>query len=94
MTKIFEQAMNDIPRDIQEKVSLNLDIVDQINAILQQKGMTQRDLAKLLGKKESEISKWMRGTHNFTLSTISAIQNALGEKIIDTPLNFLKAAGK
>jgi transcriptional regulator with XRE-family HTH domain len=87
---IFEQALNDIPQDIQEEVSWNFDIIDQITFILKKKGMSQKDLAVLLGKKESEISKWMRGTHNFTLSTIWLLQKALGEKIIDTPCNLIK----
>lgn len=87
---IFEEALNNIPQNIQEEVSWNFDIIDQITAILKKKGMSQKDLALLLGKKESEISKWMRGTHNFTLSTIWLLQKALGEKIIDTPLNLTK----
>ncbi len=94
MNKIFEQALDNIPKDVQKKVSLNFDVIDQISAILQHKGMTQRDLAGLLGKRESEISKWMRGTHNFTLATISNIEEALGEKILDTPLNFAKSRTK
>lgn len=36
----------------------------------------------MLGKKEPEISKWMRGTHNFTIGTIAAIEAALGEPIL------------
>ena len=36
----------------------------------------------MLGKKESEISKWMRGTHNFTIDTVSSIENALGVAIL------------
>lgn len=36
----------------------------------------------MLNKKESEISKWMRGTHNFTLDTISSIEQALGLPIL------------
>ncbi len=36
----------------------------------------------MLGKKESEISKWMRGTHNFTIETISSIENVLGYPIL------------
>lgn len=36
----------------------------------------------MLGKKEPEISKWMRGTHNFTIDTISSIENALGVQIL------------
>jgi transcriptional regulator with XRE-family HTH domain len=79
------------PAGQQPATSLNLAVIEQITSILRQKGMCQRDLALLLGKRESEISKWMRGTHNFTLSTIAAIQEALGEKILDTPLNFQKA---
>lgn len=80
------------PRNNQQRSSLNCDVIEQISVILRQKGMCQRDLALLLGKRESEISKWMRGTHNFTLSTIAGIQEALGEKILDTPLNFARAA--
>lgn len=57
-------------------------IVDRIHAILEEKGMKQKDLAMLLGKKESEISKWMRGTHNFTIETISSIENVLGLPIL------------
>ena len=36
----------------------------------------------MLGKKESEISKLMRGTHNFTIDTISSIENVLGHPIL------------
>lgn len=37
----------------------------------------------MLGKKEAEISKWMRGTHNFTIETLSSIENALGGPILE-----------
>ena len=40
------------------------------------------DLAIQLGKKEAEISKWMRGTHNFTIDTLVAIENALDAPIL------------
>ncbi len=36
----------------------------------------------MLDKNESEISKWMRGTHNFTIDTIAQIEKALGEPIL------------
>ena len=63
-------------------VSLSFKIVDRIQEILDDKGLKQKDLALRLGKKESEISKWMRGTHNFTIDTLMAIEDALGEPII------------
>ena len=63
-------------------VSLSFKIVDRIQEILDDKGLKQKNLALRLGKKESEISKWMRGTHNFTIDTLMAIEDALGEPII------------
>jgi transcriptional regulator with XRE-family HTH domain len=44
--------------------------------------MKQKDLALLLGKKEAEISKWMRGTHNFTIDTLVSIEKALRAPIM------------
>ncbi|TGY75858.1 helix-turn-helix transcriptional regulator [Bacteroidales bacterium] len=52
------------------------------NLPLEQRGLRQKDLASMLDKKESEISKWMRGTHNFTIETISQIEKVLGEPIL------------
>ena len=44
--------------------------------------MTQRALAEKLGKKESEVSKWLTGRHNFTTKTLAHISLALGEDVI------------
>ncbi len=56
-------------------------IVDRIDEIMTKKNISQRQLAEMLGKKESEISKWMRGTHNFTIKTIAKLEAVLGESI-------------
>jgi len=73
-----------VPAEIKLLVSKSLATAKQINKILTEQGKTQRDLADLLGKKESEISKWLQGTHNFTYKTICKIEIALGEQIIFT----------
>lgn len=73
-----------VPAEIKLLVSKSLATAKQINKILTEQGKTQRDLANLLGKKESEISKWLQGTHNFTYKTICKIEIVLGEQIIFT----------
>lgn len=72
---------------LEEKILLdkNFAIMEQIDAVLIKQGKTQKDLAESLDKNESEISKWMRGSHNFTLKTIAKIEAALGESIIVCP---------
>ena len=39
-------------------------------------------MAKATGKKNTEISKWLSGQHNFTIATIARIEAALGEDIL------------
>jgi transcriptional regulator with XRE-family HTH domain len=76
--------INDIPGHpvVERFVDLSFEVSERILRILEQKGMTQRELAIKLDKKDSEISKWLTGNHNFTLRTIAAIETALGEKFV------------
>lgn len=67
---------------VRQNVDFSFQIVDRIHEILVAKGLKQKDLASLLGKKEAEISKWMRGTHNFTIDTLVSIEKALGAPIL------------
>jgi transcriptional regulator with XRE-family HTH domain len=73
------------PEDVEKYVEKNVDIASQIVSILDKKGWNQSDLAKKLGKSESEISKWLSGVHNLTLKSIAKMEAVLGEDIIITP---------
>lgn len=79
---IIEARRAKVSPEVRRRVDLSFLIVDRIHNILEEKGLKQKDLANLLGKNESEISKWMRGTHNFTIETISSIESALGAPIL------------
>lgn len=78
----LENRRRKISKDVDLFVNQSFDIVDRIHEILTKQGKEQKDLAKALGKKESEISKWMSGTHNFTIKTIAKIEAVLNEPII------------
>ncbi|MBX0334844.1 helix-turn-helix transcriptional regulator [Pontibacter sp. HSC-14F20] len=69
-------------------IDKSLQIGDEIVRLLEEKSMTQRQLAEALGKKESQVSKWLTGFHNFTLKTITEIEDVLGEDIL---LPYLEA---
>lgn len=80
---ILEERRKLIANEISDFVNKSFEISDRIHLILQERNLDQKDLARLLGKNESEISKWMTGTHNFTIKTISRIENVLEAPIID-----------
>lgn len=81
-SSIIEERRRKVNPEVRRIVNLSFEIVDRIHTILNEKGLKQKDLAERLGKNESEISKWMRGTHNFTIDTLVSIEDALGEPII------------
>lgn len=81
-SSILENRRRQVNPEIRESVDLSFQIVDRIHEILVEKGLKQKDLAMLLGKKEAEISKWMRGTHNFTIDTLVTIERALQAPIL------------
>lgn len=80
--KRLEDRRKKISKDIDLYVQHSFDIVDRIYEILEKQGKDQKYLAAKLGKSESEISKWMTGTHNFTIKTIAKIESVLGESVI------------
>ena len=80
---IVEEAAKSIAPQERAAFDLNFDISERIYQIIQERGMTKRDLARLTGKKESEVSRWFMFGHNFTCKTIALIQQALGEKIVE-----------
>ena len=47
-----------------------------------EKNMSQRDLARKLGKSEAVVSRWTTGLPNLTLRSIAELSTALGEPLI------------
>lgn len=68
--------------EIQKQVDMQVMIANRIYDLLEQKGMSQKDLAQKLGKTETEVSRWLCGTHNITMATLAKIAVALDDDII------------
>ena len=81
--------MDDIRSTISPEMKLQMEmsvaIANRIYDILKARGMSQKDFARLMGKTETEISRWLSGTHNLTLATICKISSALGEDVVKVP---------
>ena len=61
-----------------DKEIRNSEILSNIRRILEQRGLTQRDFAALLGKKESEVSRWFSGRFNISRQSQEKIETVLG----------------
>ena len=84
-SKIFQEILDETPKDVEIFVRLYADIVLRVNLLLKEKGLTQRALAEKLDKSPSEIHKWLSGDHNFTLRSLAKLEAELGEKLLEVP---------
>lgn len=80
--RIMDMVRQETPPEVNKQVDLCVSISNRIFAILEERNMTQRDLARMLGKTETEVSRWLSGTHNLTIATIAKIATVLGDDII------------
>ena len=81
----FNEKVASVPPEIMSEVQLSAGIIERIDVILKKKKMTQRDLAKKLGKSEAVVSRWTTGFPNLTLRSIAQLSTALGESLILIP---------
>ncbi|MDP1814283.1 MAG: helix-turn-helix transcriptional regulator [Leadbetterella sp.] len=78
--------ISSIKEGIQEKtkenISKRMGLAAQIDDALRKRGFTNQEFAFMMGKKPSEISRWLSGTHNFTTETLWEIERVLNIQLL------------
>jgi transcriptional regulator with XRE-family HTH domain len=54
----------------------------KVLSALAKKGMSQKDLAEIIGISPQQVNKWVKGKENFTFETISKLENALNVELL------------
>jgi antitoxin component HigA of HigAB toxin-antitoxin module len=81
-TKTLNEMIGPIPDEIEKEVALSFEISDRIDELMRERGLTKKQLADALGRRPSEITKWLSGQHNFTISTLSMLASYFGKPIV------------
>lgn len=81
-SRTLEEMLGTIPENIQAEVNLSFEISDRIDALMRQRGLSKKQFADALGRRPSEITKWLSGEHNFTISTLAMLSSFFGQPII------------
>ena len=83
----FRQMVATVPAAIKREVDLEFAISNRIYELMTKRGMSKVEFAQALGKRPSEITKWLSGQHNFTLRTISMLSTFFDEDLISVNAN-------
>ena len=83
MKTSLRDLFEEIPKEKREAARLSFAVSDRLYFLMESRGLSKKQLADNLGKRPNEITRWLSGEHNFTLSTIAMLSSFFGEPIID-----------
>ena len=83
---LLHRQIDKVSPAIRLEVAWSASIIDKIDRISREKGITQRELARRIGCNETQISRWTRGFPNFTLNSLAKLSAAIGEDLIQIPV--------
>lgn len=82
---LIQKLSDAITPQEQDQTDYKMKLAAKIYQAMKSLGMTQTQFAEAMGKPVSLISRWMSGTHNFTVDTLVDIQRVLGISLLDVP---------
>ena len=75
------ELFNDIESVVKyRQVENKMKVAAEIEESLKKSGLTKTQFARLMGKYPSEVTRWLSGTHNFTIDLLAEINAVLGRK--------------
>ena len=78
----LSELLSEISPKEQEKTNKRMMLAAMIDTARIKKGLSKKELADHMGKRPSEITKWLSGTHNFTIETLFDLEYHLEAKFV------------
>lgn len=78
----LRELLADITPEERAEARLSFQISNRLDTLMREKGLSKKQFADAIGKRPSEITRWLSGEHNFTVSTLGMLSSFFGAPII------------
>lgn len=78
----LRDLLGDITLEERAEARLSFQISNRLDALMHEKGLSKKQLADAIGKRPNEVTRWLSGEHNFTISTLSRLSSFFGQPIV------------
>lgn len=78
----YMDMVREVPDEIKEEINLTFAISNKIDELMRERGLSKKQFADQIGRRPSEITRWLSGQHNFTVSTLAMLSAFFGKSII------------
>ena len=82
----LEELRNETSPQMSQQITKRMKLAAQIDDALMSRGLTNQEFAFMMGKKPSEITRWLSGTHNFTTETLWEIERVLQIQLLTSSI--------
>lgn len=82
---LLDNLLAEITPEQQARTDKKMRIACMIDDAMKVKGFGKKQFADKVGRKPSEITKWLSGTQNFTVETLTDIERVLNIRILNLP---------
>ena len=79
----FKEMASEVPDVIKAEIDLSFAIAERLESLIKEKGLSKKEFADAIGKRPSEVTKWLSGQHNFTLRTLAMLSTFFGESLVE-----------
>jgi predicted XRE-type DNA-binding protein len=87
-SKFHKKAISRITPEARALMIKSLEIISQIQAILERRSISQKQLATMLDISQPAVSKMLSPGGNLEMNTIVKLEMLLGETILTTPQKY------
>ena len=77
----LRELLSDISPEERAEARLSFQISNRLDSLMKEKGLSKKQLADAIGKRPSEITRWLSGEHNFTISTLAMLSSFFGQPL-------------
>ncbi|MDF7820846.1 helix-turn-helix transcriptional regulator [Runella sp. MFBS21] len=78
----LQELLDEVDPKEMEKTKVKMQLAARIEDLMRAKGWNKSQFAEHTGKNPSEITKWLSGTHNFTIDILTEIALTLDVELM------------
>ena len=79
----LQAVISTLPPEVQIRTKLSIAIARRIEHLMVEAHLNKKQFAEALGRRPSEVTKWLSGEHNFTVATLAMIGTYFHKPIIE-----------
>ena len=80
---LLDNLLEEITPEQQARTDCKMRIATIIDEVMKSEEINKKQFADKIGRKPSDITKWLSGTHNFTIETLIDIEQVLKIRILN-----------